>query len=124
MIAGGTVTVVLLIRSICRRNHSVHTGKVEMVGRPEFWQTANDVNPAAFKAANDLGALFQKLRSKPVRGELPVALARIMTVTFNSFGAVTTLLLNGYDSDAMRIVRGMFENEVTGAYVRLHPELV
>ena len=99
-------------------------GRVEMVGRPEFWETAHDVNPAAFKAANELGVLFQKLRSKPVHGELPVALARIMTVTFNSFGAVTMLLLNGYDSDAMRVVRGMFENEVTAAYLRLHPVLV
>lgn len=94
------------------------------MGNPEFWQVARDVNAAAFLAAHNLTQLFLKLRSKPVRGELSATLSRIMTATFNSFGAVTILVLNGYDTDAMRIVRGMFEAEVIAEYLRKHQEKV
>src|SRR5207248_3321660 len=41
-----------------------------------------------------------------------------------SLGAVTTLAFNGFDADAMKIARSMFEYEVIGAYLIKHPDLV
>src|SRR5262249_28760641 len=42
--------------------------------------------------------------------------------TVNSLGALTTLLLNGYGNDAMKVARGMFENSVIVLFLVRHPE--
>jgi hypothetical protein len=96
----------------------------KVVGIPEFWATAYEVNPAGFDAIYELGLLFQKLRDQRVEGQLPALLGRLMTATYKSLGAVTTLALNGFDADAMKIARSMFEYEVIGAYLRKHPDRV
>ncbi len=98
--------------------------RIEVVGNPDFWQTANAVNPAGFLVVHALGPLYAILRSKPVKGKLPVAIGRMMSVTFKSLHAVVNLTLNGFDTDGMRIARSMFENEVISDYLRKHPDLV
>ena len=99
-------------------------GPPKVVGIPEFWPTAYDVNPAGFDAIYALGPLFDKLRNRTVKGKLASTLGRLMTVAYKSLGAVTTLALNGFDADATKIARSMFEYEVIGAYLIKHPDLV
>jgi len=40
----------------------------------------------------------------------------------NSFGALITLVLNGYGNDAMRIARSIFETDIVAGYLKRHPE--
>ena len=98
-------------------------GPPDIVGVPEFWPTAYEVNPAGFDAIYKLNVLFDKLRSKQVRGRLPATIGRLMTVCYKSLGAVTTLSFNGFGTDAMKVARSMFEKEVISDYLRKHPEL-
>ena len=58
---------------------------------------------------------------KEARWKPPAALMR---VTYKSLRAVTTLTLNGFGADALKIARTMFEYEVIGAYLVKHPERV
>jgi len=58
----------------------------------------------------------------PVTGQLARTLRRLAILAWNSFGAVRTLVLNGYGNDAMKIVRGLFESEVNMAYLKRHPD--
>ena len=98
--------------------------QITMVGNPEFCTIAYNVNSLGFDAIHALGLLFEKLRSKGAKGKLAATIGRLMCVTYKSLGAVTTLAFNGFDADAMRIARSMFENEVIASYLRKHPELV
>jgi len=101
-----------------------NTAKVQSVGNPDFWQTGYAVNPAAYIAIQALSELWEPLRQKEVDGEVPVAIGRMMDVSFKSLHAVVNLTLNGFGSDAVRIARSMWEYEITSSYLRLHPELV
>jgi hypothetical protein len=56
------------------------TMRIEMAGNPDFWQTANAVNPAGFLGIHALGPLWEILHTKEVRGKLPVAIDRLMDV--------------------------------------------
>ena len=100
------------------------TARVEVVGNPDFWQIAHAVNPQAFLAIQALGILWEMLHSKPVHGALPVAIGRMMDVSFKSLHAVVNLTLNGFDTDAMRVARSMWEYEVISDYLRKNPTLV
>jgi hypothetical protein len=64
--------------------------------------------------------LFGKAISEP----LHKVIRQIAKNTINSLGALTTLLLNGYGNDGMKIVRGMFEYSVLASYLAKHPELL
>ena len=114
----------MIVRSLFRRKRGAIKPRITAVGVPDFWPTAYDVNPAGFDAGYALGPLFDKLRSKPAKGKLVATIGRLLAVTYKSFGAVTTLALNGFDADAMKVARSMFENEVIAEYLRKHPELV
>ena len=95
---------------------------IEMVvGFPEFWQQAHDVNSAAFQAIKELRPLKAELFSKPVAEPLHKVTRMIAKITYNSLGALTTLLLNGYGSDGMKIARSMYEAAITTAYLKKHP---
>ena len=95
--------------------------KVQMVGFPDFWQTGHHENPAAFKAVAELRQLENALFAKPISEPLHKVMRHLAKVSANSLRALTTLLLNGYGHDGMKIARGIFEASVTVAYLRKHP---
>ena len=97
---------------------------IEMVGIPEFWQQAHDVNSAAFQAIKELHPLKAELFSKPVAEPLHKVTRMIAKTTYRSLGALTTLLLNGFGSDGMKIARSMYEAALTTAYLKKHPDQV
>ena len=99
-------------------------GPPNAVGSPEFWPEAYHVNPAGYDAIFALSTLFDKLRFRRAEGSGVEIIGRLMTVTYKSLRAVTTLTLNGFDADALKIARTMFEYEVIGAYIVKHPERV
>jgi hypothetical protein len=93
-----------------------------IAGFPEFWQQVYRRFPRFFEAARQLEPIHNKIFRIPVREALHVVVGRIAIGVSNSFGALITLALNGYGADAMRVVRSMFEGEVTAAYLRRHPD--
>lgn len=95
--------------------------KVKMVGLPEFWQTAHDLHPEAFQAVHRIIPLQQAILEKPLEEPFHIVVRHIAKVTINSLGALTTLLLNGYGHDGMKIARSIFEAAVTVRYLAKHP---
>jgi len=95
--------------------------RVEAVGYPEFWQQVHDRFPAVFKAIHDLHPLQRAIFLKPVSEPLHKVIRHLAKMTVNSLGALTTLVLNGYGNDAMKIARGMFEAAVNVCYLQKHP---
>src|SRR5262245_29080982 len=124
IVAVGTTAVYLLIRAFPRRRKMEQNGKLEVVGFPEFWQKAHDVKPAAFAATLDVQRVSNQLFKKAISEPLHKVVRAIAKSTVNSLGALTTLLLNGYGNDAMKVARGMFENSVIVLYLIRHPELL
>ena len=94
---------------------------MDLNGFPEFQQQALDVNPLAFQAIVDLHPIATKLFSKPVAASSHKVTRMIAKITYNSLGALTMLLLNGYGSDGMKIARSMYEAAITTAYLRKYP---
>ena len=45
-----------------------------------------------------------------------------MAAAANSYGALLTLVLNGYGQDAMKIARSIYETELNGFWLKNHPE--
>lgn len=94
------------------------------VGIPENWQVAHAINPQAFLAAESMHDLLHKLARQPVQSSLQYVTRRLMIIGLDSLGAVTTLLLNGYSPDALRITRTIWEAAVTLAYLSTFPTKV
>jgi hypothetical protein len=61
---------------------------------------------------------------KPANAKLAKVEHFIAGIVANSLGALTTLVLNGYGHDAMRIAREMYEASVNAAYLIRHPDTV
>lgn len=98
--------------------------KLRMVGFPDLWQAGHDENPSAFKAIAGLSQLENALFAKSISEPLHKVMRHLAKIAANSLDALTTLLLNGYGHDGMKIARGIFEASVTIAYLRTHPEEV
>jgi len=96
-------------------------GKIAAVGFPDFWQTAHDKFPDAFTAIREMISVQQELFQKPLTEPLHKVIRHIAKMTLNSLGALTTLVLNGYGNDAMKIARGMFEGCVNACYLQKYP---
>src|SRR5439155_8972602 len=101
--------------------HSQDFPCIRAVGYPEFWQQVHDRFPAAFKSIHDIIPLQQALFLRPISEPLHKVIRHLSKMTVNSIGALTTLVLNGYGNDAMKIARGMFETAVNVCYLQMHP---
>ena len=94
------------------------------VGFPDFWETIHRKYAPVFTEAVKLASLESQLLKREVDLPLHRVLRLIARSAANSFGAIVTLVLNGYGADAMRIARSMFEADVVMAYLRKHPDAV
>ena len=94
---------------------------LEMVGFPAFWNQVHDRYPLAFGAIHRLHSIQADLFAKPLEEPLYYVIRHISKVAFNSLGALTIVVLNGYGHDGMKIARSMFEADVTVQYLAKHP---
>ena len=58
----------------------------------------------------------------PVGGQLLHIVGRLTAAAANSYGALLTLVLNGYGMDAMKIARSIYETELNILWLKNHPE--
>src|SRR2546427_12240075 len=96
--------------------------KIVRVGFPDFWQTAYETKPEAFYATSGMTDLENRVFAKPLEEPLHKVIRHLAKMSGNCLSALTTLLLNGYSHDAMKIARGIFESSVTVAYLIQHPD--
>jgi hypothetical protein len=93
-------------------------------GFPEMWRPVHETFKSFFEAAVKLQPVVERVLSAPAHGDLEATVQRMVAIAANSFGAVITLVLNGYGADAMRIVRGIFETELNILYLKSNPSEV
>ena len=58
----------------------------------------------------------------PVGGQLLLIVGRMVAAAANSYGALLTLVLNGYGQDAMKIARSIYGTELNVLWLKNHPE--
>ena len=93
-----------------------------IAGFPEFWDTAYAEHRAYFDASAPLQQLVNRVRQCPASEPLHKVVRRITILSANSYGALVTLVSNGYGNDAMKIARSIFEADLTAGYLLKHPE--
>src|SRR5262249_10605546 len=96
--------------------------EIGRVGFPDFWDRAYAVKPQAFDATHALIDLENKIFAKEVSEPLHKVIRMLGRISGNSLSALTTMLLNGYSHDGMKIARAIFEASVTAAYLIKHPD--
>jgi hypothetical protein len=90
----------------------------------EFVQAMHENYGEAFQAGLALVPIANALFEKPVAEPLSKVLRFLAKMVANSNGAVLSLVVYGYENDAMKIVRSMYEGAVTAAFPRADPEKV
>ena len=89
-------------------------------GFPEFWDTAYAKHQVHFDASAALQPLVNRIKQYAASETLHKMMRRITLVAANSYGALITLVLNGYGNDAMKIARSIFEADLTVGYLLKH----
>jgi len=97
--------------------------KPEVVaGFPEFWTPVYRKYRGFFDCAQLLEPIVSDMIKTPVEGKLLLITGRLMAAAVNSYGALMTLVLNGYGMDAMKIARSIYETELNILRLKNHPE--
>jgi hypothetical protein len=95
-----------------------------VAGFPEMWSAVYQRFKSFFTAAKNLESLHNGVFKVPVSGEMPQVIGRIVKLMANDYGAVLTLVLNGYGVQAMKIARSMFEAECNVHYLKSNQQAV
>ena len=84
---------------------------IAAAGFPDMWDQVFERFKPFFTAATNITALQNRILAVPVFDQVPQILSLIVKALTNDYGAVLTLVLNGYGVQAMKIARSMFEAE-------------
>jgi hypothetical protein len=93
-----------------------------IAGFSEFWTPVYQKYKGFFDCAHQLGPIVSDMIKTPVEGKLLLIVGRMMAAAANSYGALLTLVLNGYGQDAMKIARSIYETELNILWLKNHPE--
>ena len=93
-----------------------------MAGFPEMWTPVYRKYQNFFECAAKLAPIVSDMIKTPVEGQLLMIVGRLMAAAANSYGALLTLVLNGYGQDAMKIARSLYETELNVLWLKNHPE--
>jgi hypothetical protein len=100
---------------------SAHSTNVE-AGFPEMWQLVHDKYELFFEAAEKLQPIVNEMIGRPLEGQLLQMIGRMALAAVNTYGALLTLVMNGYGHDAMKLARSLFETELNILWLKKHPE--
>jgi hypothetical protein len=102
-------------------NDSMNEPEV-IVGFPEMWQPVYTKYRLFFECATKLAPIVSEMVKTPVGGQLLLIVGRMVAAAANSYGALLTLVLNGYGQDAMKIARSIYETELNILWLKKYPE--
>ena len=88
----------------------------------EMWRPVYTKYKLFFDCAIKLGPIVSDILQSPIEGKLLQVVGRMVAATVNSYGALLTLVLNGYGQDAMKIARSLYEAELNILWLKNHPE--
>jgi hypothetical protein len=91
-------------------------------GFSDMWQPVYEKYRLFFECADKLAPIVSDMIKTPVEGNLLKIVGRMMAAAANSYGALLTLVLNGYGQDAMKIARSIYETELNVLWLKNHPE--
>jgi len=87
-----------------------------------MWQPVYQEYKLFFDCAAKLQPMVGEMTSTPLSGHLLIIVGHILAAGANSYGALVTLVLNGYGYDALRIARSIYEAELNILWLETHPE--
>ena len=91
-------------------------------GFPDFWSPVHQKYKSFFDCAKLLEPIVSEMVKVPVSGPLLLTVRGLAAAAANSYGALLTLVLNGYGMDAMKIARSIYETELNILWLKHHPE--
>ena len=91
-------------------------------GFTEMWQPVYDKYGMFFESAAKLQPIVSEMVRQPIQGQLPLLVGHMAAAAANTYGALLTLVLNGYGHDAMKLARSLFEVELNILWLKNHPE--
>lgn len=95
---------------------------VVAAGFPEMWQPVYEKYRMFFECAAQLQPIVTEMIRQPIQGQLLQMIGRMAAAAANTYGALLTLILNGYGHDAMKLARSLFEIELNILWLKKHPE--
>ena len=87
-----------------------------------MWKPVHTKYKLFFDCAEKLQSIISDLIKAPTKGQLLHIIGRMVAASANSYGALLTLVLNGYGNDAMKIARSIYETELNILWLKNHPE--
>jgi hypothetical protein len=90
-------------------------------GFPEMWQPVYLKYRLFFDCAAKLQPILGEIISTPVEGSLAIVAGHLTAAAANSYGALLTLVLNGFGHDAVKIARGIYEVDINVLWLKNHP---
>src|SRR6266851_5391482 len=103
-------------------NDPMDQPEVIAAGFPEFWQPVYTKYRLFFDCAAKLAPIVSDMIRAPVEGHRLQIVGRMVAAAVNSYGALLTLVLNGYGQDAVKIARSIYEIELNVLWLKNHPE--
>lgn len=96
--------------------------QVTAAGFPEMWQPVYNKYKPFFDCAFTLQSIVSEIIMTPIRGQLAQIIGQMSAAASNTYGAMLTLVLNGFGNDAMKLARSLFEIELNIRRLKNHPE--
>jgi hypothetical protein len=98
------------------------SGQVAAAGFPEMWQPVYQRYKQFFDCAGKLQPIVSKMITTPIEGHLQQMVGHMVAAAANTYGALLTLVLNGFGHEAMKLARSLFEVELNILRLKLHPD--
>lgn len=93
-----------------------------VAGFREMWQPIYAKYRQFFDATIKISAVVNDIRDRDLPEHLAQVVGRMVFVAVNTYGAIQTLVLNGYGPDALKLSRSIYEAEVNIIWLKRHPE--
>ena len=91
-------------------------------GFSEMWQPVYDKYKMFFESGAKLQLIVNEMIRQPIQGQLLYIVGQMAAAAANTYGALLTLVLNGYGHDALKLARSLFEIELNILWLKNHPE--
>src|ERR1700692_1176049 len=95
--------------------------QVMAAGFREMWQPVYNKYKPFFDCAFKLQTIVSEMITTPIEGQLAQIIGQMAAAASNTYGAILTLVLNGYGNDAMKLARSLFEIELNILRLKAHP---
>jgi hypothetical protein len=94
----------------------------DVVGFPEMWRPVYEKYRPFFEATAKIYTVVNEMRERDISEHLAQIVGRMVFSAVNTYGAIQTLVLNGYGLDALRLSRSIYETEINILWLKSHPE--